>query len=703
MPIPNRTARRGVLLLLIGTSVWLFHSSSQQGAAADPPATADTKPGSEQPGSPSPANERRRMDLLRSIDAEFGVPYADPHDDNDRQTITGTIRMADGSPLPADLAVEVQIRGTRSEGLLRPGRLTHVTTRPADGRFEAATPFGYAWLTVNHPELGPSIVGPLLTSPGGSVKHDFVLDRGFTARVRVVDQEGRPVAGARLGEMEIYAGEQWIKRAPAGPPPASGSDGVLSIPHCSAVPTRVCLVSDEYTDRGFDFDFGQPGTDQVWSPDRPIEHRMSRAMPVTGRVLLPDATPAAGAKLVLTTLSTSNPHGGWTRTLYQTNAAIRPIGVADAHGDFRITSIAKQGTVGLMALAADGSRAVVPGVKAGTTGLVIRLRRPATLRLTLTGSLDRLPVVDGKPTIWFGYEDAETAMPRFLTGIAPPSGYHSGPPPSTSVEVRINNGIGKCEISNLFTGSVELDIGGGRHWQQVAGEDIDTRIAVGSGASRDPAREEIQWETVTANLVPPPGREPPQGFLRFVSNWDCDGKWRWSHSGERFAAVHDAKANLTAAAPNNWIELHSDALIGYTFDPKRVDLKLASSNPPATQSTRIDLRPAGAIYGSVGLPGPNVRIYAEVKTQPPQALENHFGYEPFGRSTAAVNEVRGTYVIHSAPLNTHVGVYIEQWVNGTMSKKALLDDVVLTEETPAHRLDLAAEMLLAKPAGGEAP
>jgi len=628
--------------------------------------------------------DARRMGLLRTIDAQFGLPYADPREELDRQEIVGEVRNADGSPVPEDLEIMVSVHGTRPQGRESLGRRTQFTMKVRHGRFDETTKFGYVWFTVDHPGFAPQLLGPMLTTPGGSLKCDIVLEAGFTARVRVVDQDGQPIAGARITAMRLLNGEQVLDRTL---PSASVSDagGVISIPHSAEAPTRIFVVAEGFVDRDPDLNWSLREESQPWNRDRVIEHRMPRAMPVTGRVLSPDGKPAVGAKLFVTAISISNPMGGMTMG----REPDQSIAVTNDQGDFVITTISTRGTVTLMALATDGGRAIVDGVKAGTSGLMLQLRPAATLRGKLKGQLDRI-VVDGKPTVYFDYEDDETSLPYAANNDPTPSGYHEGPQPNTAVEVRVTNGTGEFEIPRLYHGTVILGVAGERSEYRIDCKDLSVDINVPAPPSQ--GSEGIVLQEVAATLVPPQGREPAEGFVRFAPNWDYEGPGCWSYRGERFVAVHRGKVSLNLPSPNS-VTLYSDALVGYSFPPVRVGLGTDEPNGlhriEAKNGTVIPLLPAGAVYGSLGFIPYGMTIYAQPK------VPDEAGFGDPRRYNGAINESRRTYVIHSVPLGTHVGVFAEcyNYNEGAWSTLTLIDDVILNDQSPALRFDVSSETL----------
>ncbi|MEJ7640479.1 MAG: carboxypeptidase-like regulatory domain-containing protein, partial [Singulisphaera sp.] len=105
--------------------------------------------------------------------------------------LKGTIRVPGGGPPPGPVPATAISRTGNGGGVQ--------TLGPLKARFSTGVHAGRVWLSVGPEGFAPKVVGPFDAKPGAIIEGiDIVLEPGFPARVRVVDEHGAAVARARV-------------------------------------------------------------------------------------------------------------------------------------------------------------------------------------------------------------------------------------------------------------------------------------------------------------------------------------------------------------------------------------------------------------------------------------------------------------------------------------------------------------------------
>lgn len=127
-----------------------------------------------------------RVEKLKEAKAEY-APGDVAANSEKLATLKGTIHAPGGKPLTGKVQGSAQSivgNGSYGAGL---GELKE--------SFSVAVHPGLVWLSLQPDDYAPKLVGPFDVRPGATVEGiDVVLEPGFPARVRVVDEHGKPVA-----------------------------------------------------------------------------------------------------------------------------------------------------------------------------------------------------------------------------------------------------------------------------------------------------------------------------------------------------------------------------------------------------------------------------------------------------------------------------------------------------------------------------
>ena len=117
-------------------------------------------------------------------------------------TFNGTIRTADGKPFADSDFIEIQsVISTSFLGI--PASFNYLTPIfSPDGKLHFSVPPGKCWHTFalrRDNRYAPTAVGPFDGKSGGTINAlSVVLDKGFSVKVKVIDEAGVPVANAHV-------------------------------------------------------------------------------------------------------------------------------------------------------------------------------------------------------------------------------------------------------------------------------------------------------------------------------------------------------------------------------------------------------------------------------------------------------------------------------------------------------------------------
>ena len=152
------------------------------------------------------------------------------------------------------------------------------------GEFSQKLPAGIVWFSVHAAGYAPALVGPLQLRPGETIDGlKIVLEPGFVARFKLVNDAGEPIAGgeALCHLSDLHGGMNL--------PIKGDSQGVITVEHASSTEVDVTINANGY---------------QTWSrkrlklrPAEDVQVRLDRSVSTTGVVRTPEGKPIAEAKI----------------------------------------------------------------------------------------------------------------------------------------------------------------------------------------------------------------------------------------------------------------------------------------------------------------------------------------------------------------------------------------------------------------------
>ncbi|MEJ2649805.1 MAG: M56 family metallopeptidase [Sedimentisphaerales bacterium] len=140
---------------------------------------------------------QERIDKISEITKEYAFEER-KYGPEDEIKVSGTVRTFDGKPLPADTYVRAESErpgygGTYGIGISKNDPLSDT------GTFEGSIEYGRFCISAMSADYAPVFAGPFSTEPGGSMDNiELVLEKGFEAKVKIVDKDGNPVKGAEI-------------------------------------------------------------------------------------------------------------------------------------------------------------------------------------------------------------------------------------------------------------------------------------------------------------------------------------------------------------------------------------------------------------------------------------------------------------------------------------------------------------------------
>jgi beta-lactamase regulating signal transducer with metallopeptidase domain len=315
-------------------------------------------------------------------------------------TLRGTLRTRDdkpwaGPPVPTCYLLESPPGNVTSAGSFE--SLTE--------RFSVEVANGRYWLILYPDEYAPVVAGPYDVSVGAVTEGvDLtIIERGFTARIRVVDEQGAPVVGARISGGPTVGGNTTFPGGGLGSDHAgltTDAEGFASVEHAS--------------DRGYHLSAQAPGYRSASSVTPPLSVGEPttltlvkyRAKPAKGRIVDPEGTPVAGARLGLMTLKTVNGTG------FRTGSEV--IATTGVDGRFELRELEDETIYGILVTSDRHGRGLMTDVRAGQEDLRFVVGPRRAIQGTIKGSLESLKNSIGEPvvTVW----QHGTAVLRRATG-----------------------------------------------------------------------------------------------------------------------------------------------------------------------------------------------------------------------------------------------------------------------------------------------
>ncbi len=505
-------------------------------------------------------------------------------DEINRQSVTivGEIRTWDGQPVPRGVRMKIESRTPRhtaGKGISPIG--ARGTTIRDDGSisFSYSSYIGNLHIGLTAPGYAPVFAGPFRGDRDTTVSiGTLVLGEGFTARVRVTDPAGAPLAGVKVQATSEHPSQAW--RASA----TSDEAGILTFEHATTMPLRLAV-------RHAGFEEDQFKGLQL-SPDDLPGWRLTPAAPTTG-VVVDQRTgkPLEGVEFRIYGMSGSV---GWNGARHAPLLA-----TSDAEGRFVLDTLRGDSRYMLFADSPAGARQLLRGVGAGERDLHVEMPPP----LTLSAWMPKHESMQGR--LGDGYYNQSIRVEHFTEES------------HETFKIEDHGTTVGFTITHLMPGPIEITALGisrrlniqepieGLRFDEVewAGEQLDLAEAEAR------LREEYPLRPVVIRLVTPKGAPPPTGHLD-VKRTIYKPSRGTGRDVERYLKPMrlpvgpDLTLRFEVQTPNE-LELNAKGLNGYWFPSQREEdgqfKQTGGKVPPGEQPFEITvpLQPAGGIRGTI--------------------------------------------------------------------------------------------------------
>jgi Zn-dependent protease with chaperone function len=543
-----------------------------------------------------------RIEQLQQAQREYGPSNTTSAE---KFSLSGTIVTNDGRPVSGKIpaCLITQTAGVSiTKALIPLGHSFSVEARP-----------GINWLYLKPEKFAPAVAGPFQAEPGESIRDvEIVLDPGFPAAVRIVDEQGRPVPGATVTGNPAVNGT-----APLGGGWSTDEDGSARIEHASSRPYRLTVRAPGFQKKEME--------NVQLSADQTPTFTVQRARPTIGQIVSVGGEPIGGATLrQFATLTERVSH------IYSRSG--RLLATSDEEGNFVLDSLEEGLSYALLVETEKHGRRLIEGVKAGQEGLRLTVGPNRSISGTIVGHLEKLERVRGRPVVRYSQ--------RIRVGGVGEDDISHETGDGGWAEVEIAEGKGRFTVSGLLPGEVNLRAGPHALRLDADHPPEDLVIDLSKPPSQHPTRH------VVLRLVTPDGNVLPQGELEIIGY----PKGESQPSIHKYLKLVHGRASLDVHAPGRLV-YRPKTIIGYWFEDKADEI--GPGHGPL--EIPIPVVPAGAIAGEVlepdGTPAlERISVGCKVVQRPP-GLEtaslawNNFRVDSKGKFFISPVPLGGTYVV----------------------------------------------------------
>ncbi len=550
---------------------------------------------------------QEHIEKIHHVRENYAPPSEKTHVSKQTNIIVkGHVRTEDGSALPKGIRLHSSDEYRSGGG---------VSTYSRDERMKPDGSFtvrggGRITITARAQNYAPVASEVLTGKPNSTIEGiELVLSRGFSSRIRLVDDSGKPICNAVVKATTIRSGN-----CVDGQTHKSDADGMVTLTH---LPTGTVEV--ETRAKGYQHDHQS----LEFKPDKTMKWKLSVARAVRGTVLdVVTGKSASNAKIYLAYRKGFEQY----RDFRMSPTSRVLLATTDAAGRFLINTLRDDSEY--MFWVEMPGRGIQLVRDVSTRKAVLRVEfNPAVIHGRIVGDLSKLSVSNGKPTVSFH-------CPMVMLG-----NFGEGGMPRT-VPVDVSGNVGTFTV---------LDIVPGDFWINVGDKEKSGLIKAGVNnivIDLDDQKLRYQSRKVAIRLIPPEGWPVPSGKIRT----DLCHPSSWRRGKIHIAEVSEGRATvdvlMSADGPGE-MRCEIKDLPGYWFKPK-TSIKVPHGEGPMILD--IPILPAGSVYGTVllpdGSPAENVQISLIIIKRVPNAMGYSSQWKRSSRS--------GRFVVDAVPLD---GVY----------------------------------------------
>jgi beta-lactamase regulating signal transducer with metallopeptidase domain len=566
----------------------------------------------------------QRIERIEEAKANYGLQ---PNRKGAKTVLKGTIRTSDGKP-PASKSLLSVIT-------INSGGTVMKSAGEFQDSFSVESSNGSVWVLADPDGYAPKLIGPF-KAEGGEVIDDLaiVLDPGFPYRIRLIDEQGQPVAGAMVGG-GLLCDRGWTSSRPGW---TTDADGVATIVHAAPQTYGLSISASGFQVPKTEFRATpNPGGVTTFTLKRAqetlgvVEDRDGRPVPEATIRIMVEFQPDQG----------SHHHG-----------TIGPVvGMTDSNGRFRINTLRDGVSYLLFVESKAQERGFIPNVRSGQANLRAKLAPCPNLEGRVLGDLKLLEHNHGAPVLW-STQDV-------------PTGILEGGPATTRLNRRASvDSNGGFKLEDLVPG--ELSIRAGKQESKFTIPDAAGPLIVDlNQPSRGPADRRV-----ALRLISTEGAIRSQGALRIVDQLA-------DSITDRKVELRDGYTEFDAPVGGR-VSYQVESMAGYWFPSGDLTVEPGEGK----QIVEIKTVPAGAITGRVlNLDGSptveGVSLSCKALEKPPSLRDQ----------SLHVDNVRvdadGRFFVSPLPLG---GVYVVVATRGRAPQAS--DSIRLDEAKPTDQVEI---------------
>ncbi len=587
---------------------------------------------------------QQRIDTIREIERSHPTFEKREYTEEDQITISAIVKTIDGKPLGERTYARIFVKRPESSCNSR-------AQISRDGSLSVKVEYGAVWLHVSAKGYAPTFAGPLTADPGGEIKDlTFILDKGFEAMLRIVNEDNEPVSGASLvGDYNVH-------------PAYSYNDinlttdefGLAVVENAAERPARFTVTAEGYEVEKFE--------DIRLSSERPAMLELTRAKQTTGVVLSEETgQPVPGAEIKV--LMIRGPSGSHSYGPDQGQI----LTTADEQGRFALKTLRSDSRYVLTVEAAGLGHKILYDVMAGQENVEVHLPGELRIKGRITGPLEKLPERDGKYVIVYSF------------GIDFDHNSHWASTKDAAVAVR--DGEGYLEIAGVSGNRMRIGSGSYRKVLDIE-SDLPDEVLIDLADPITEAGQEYKSRELIVRFDYPKGAPAPQGRLlvKYI-----DPEFAANTYKNEEIEIENGQGRLQIPTPGR-VAYDNSGITGYWFGEEH-GIKVPYTEEPFVIT--IPAVPAGSIYGEVfehdGSKADNVLVGVVAVEKSPL-----MGDVPFlnveGKNSAGNDELDTRYVISPLPLGGKYVVIAHRRDLYTVS-----DQIELDETQPIVQLDMTLD------------
>jgi hypothetical protein len=523
------------------------------------------------------------------------------------------------------------------------------------GVFNEKLPPGSICLMVNSSQFAPAIIGPFTGKQDGVLENLVIpLNKGFKTRFEIKDDQGRPIAGARIGGDYMFGASINIGRR------ESDEHGTMELAHSANGKLKLRIWADGFQHETKTFQLESEAT-HSWI--------LLPGVPTTLRVLSKEGgRPISGARIRVVGISgPENRHFGM-RSGPQ-------VAVSDDSGNAVIRQFRDDATYDVLVDSPDHQPTFTGRIRAGAVGLEVKLAPALSVTGAIIGDLSKLwkrrfqGRAEVAPLVQYQQNSMRIGHGSFIN-----SGF---------AVVEIRDGNATFEITNLWAGKVRISTGAYRREFPLAAPVTEVNVDLDAAPPKSAEVEKVDLadlpkRDVELRLGFPPGHPAPQGQLKVHVGGVIPGGTQMRQEPHGIE-IKDGIGKF-AVPVGGFFRCETGDLTGYWLHPIYRDKIGASDQPLIVEGQCF---PAGAIYGTIseadGSPAKGIMLSLVEANQAPDRPTGNLGLEI--KNGASGGDITERFMAGPLPIGGRYMIVAHRGVTYVASQ-----EILISKENPIQEI-----------------